>query len=183
MSGPLIDTDSALTGGTQRLFELAYDHLRELAARQLRRERAGHTLQPTALVHEAFFKLVDQSQIQWESRSHFIGIAVRAMRQVLIEYARKRHALKRGGELQRITLNSQISAGENATELDLIAVDTALTQLAEKHPRCGRVVELRLFGGLTMEEISEVTGVSIRTVHGDWSFSKMWLSRELDESG
>jgi len=170
--------DASRPARTDELFALIYGELRRIAAGLLRRERPEHTLQPTALVHEAYLKLVDQTRIRWEDRAHFLGIAARAMRQILVDHARGRAARKRGGGRQRVTLDEGVLA-EEGKELELLALDEAMTRLAGVDERAARVVELRIFGGLTVTEIALVLGVSKRTVDGDWSVARMWLAREL----
>jgi RNA polymerase sigma factor (TIGR02999 family) len=160
------------------LTPLIYDELRRLARGYLRRERINHTLQPTALVHEAFLRLIDQSQVNWQNRAHFFGAAARLMRQILINHAEARRAAKRGGEAERVSLNDvdHFAVGQ---EIDLIALNEALNNLERIDPQQGRIVELRYFSGLTIEEISEVIGVSPATVKREWSTARAWLRREL----
>ncbi len=162
---------------TARAFELLYSELRELAEALLRRERAGHTLQPTALVHEAYGRLAGQDRFDWEDRSHFLGIAAQAMRRVLVDHARHRHAAKRGGKRERITLSALPGVADR--ELEMIELDDALTKLATESERAARVAEMKLFAGLKGDEIAEVLGVSRRTVNGDWAVARMWLAREF----
>ncbi len=169
------DLDQAKT--VDRLFEAVYDELRRLAASCLRGERRGHTLQPTALVHETYLRLVDDSRVDWEKRAQFLGIAASAMRRVLVDYARRRAAVKRGGDWRRVTFDDQI--GMPAPEMELLDLDRVLTQLATMDARLSRVVELRVFSGMTMKEIARVLGVSERTAYDDWAVAKMWLTREL----
>jgi RNA polymerase sigma factor (TIGR02999 family) len=160
------------------LMPLIYDELRRLARSYLRRERMGHTLQPTALVHEAFLRLIDQSQVNWQSRAHFFGIAARLMRQVLINHAEARQAAKRGGSAERISLNDlEFSPVEE--EVDLMALNEALKNLESQDPPQGQIVELRFFSGLTIEEIAEVMRISPATVKREWSTARAWLRREL----
>lgn len=163
---------------TGRLFDLVYDELRSLAGAYMRRERAEHTLQATALVHEAFLRLVDQTQIEWQNRAHFMGIAARAMRQTLIDHARRKSTEKRGGGWERVTLDEGAEVGSERG-LDVIELDEALCRFAALDDRAARVVELRVFGGMTVEESAHVLGVSPRTVDNDWSVARMWLTREL----
>jgi RNA polymerase sigma factor (TIGR02999 family) len=160
------------------LAPLIYDELRRMARGYLRRERPGHTLQPTALVHEAFLRLIDQSQVNWQNRAHFFGAAARLMRQILINHAETRRATKRGGEAERVSLDA---AGHFTVgpEVDLIALDEALRRLERLDPQQGRIVEMRYFSGLTIEEIAEAIGVSPATVKRDWSMARAWLRREL----
>ena len=150
-----------------------------LTARALMaRERPGHTLQPTALVHEAYIRLVHQDQAEWSSRSHFLGVAARCMRQILVDHARAKHAVKRGGHLRAVTLDESLAVADSP-EVELIELDDALTKLAELDERAARVAEMRLFAGMTVEEVSTALSVSSRTVDGDWSTARLWLSREL----
>ncbi len=160
------------------LTPLIYDELRRLARGYLRRERPGHTLQPTALVHEAFMRLIDQRQVNWQNRAHFFGAAAQLMRQILINHAEARRAAKRGGEAERISLDD-VDHFAAAHEIDLIALDEALRRLERLDPQQGRIVELRYFSGLTIEEIAEAIGVSPATVKRDWSVARAWLRREL----
>lgn len=165
--------------GVEALLPLVYDELRAIAHGQLRRERSDHTLGTTALVHEAYLKLIDQRQVDWQDRSHFFSIAARAMRRILIDYARRHVAAKRGGGLRKVTLDEavQLAAGERADEL--LAIDDALRRLASLDERQARVVEYRFFGGMTEEETAEALGVTSRTVRRDWIKAKGWLQREL----
>jgi len=165
-------------GARDELMPLVYDELRRLARGYLRRERPDHTLQPTALVHEAFLRLIDQSKVNWQNRAHFFGIAARLMRQILINYAEARRAAKRGGSDARVSLND---VGHLAVEqeMDLVALNEALKNLERMDPQQGRIVELRYFSGLTIEEIAEVMGVSPATVKREWSTARAWLRREL----
>lgn len=160
------------------LMPLIYNELRRLARGHLRRERANHTLQPTALVHEAFLRLIDQSKVNWQNRAHFFGAAARLMRQILINHAEARRATKRGGEAERISLND-VDHFAVEQDLDLIALDEALKNLERIDPPQSRIVELRYFSGLTIEEIAEVMGVSPATVKREWSTARAWLRREL----
>jgi RNA polymerase sigma factor (TIGR02999 family) len=161
-----------------RLLPLVYAELRSLAERQLRREDAGHTLSPTALVHEAYLRLVDQTRVQWQDRAHFFATAAQAMRRVLVDHARRRRALRRGGGVRPLALDEvEIPLEERAEAL--VALDDALRELESVDPRLGRVVELRFFGGLTETETAEVLGVTDRTVRRDWVKARAWLLREL----
>jgi RNA polymerase sigma factor (TIGR02999 family) len=164
----------------EKLIPLVYDELRRQAARYLRRERPGHTLQTTALINEAYLRLVNQQNIQWENRSHFYAIAARLMRQILVDHARKRQAAKRGGSDIKVQFEEEmvISAGEN---VDLLALDEALTRLAEIDPQQSRIVELRYFSGLSVEETAELLSVSSRTVKRDWNVAKAWLRRQISK--
>ena len=179
----LTDGDGDVLG---ELLPLVYDELRRLAAGYLRRERPGHTLQPTALVHEAYLRMVDQSQVRWQNRAHFLGVAAQMMRRILVDHARGQRAEKRGGDFQKLSLDENIDvSGERAA--DLVALDEALERLAEFDPQKARVVELRFFGGLSVEETAEVLGVSAPTVKRQWRMAKAWLygqvSRKEQEAG
>lgn len=166
----------------EELLPLVYDELRALAAAHFRREQAGHTLQPTALVHEVYLKLVDQTKAQWKDRAHFFAVAAEAIRRVLIDHARKRRALKRQLPGQRVTIQADLDAA-GADGVDLVALDDTLKRLAELNERQSRVVELRFFGGLSVEETAAVLGVSENTVKGDWRLARAWLERELSAEG
>lgn len=163
----------------EELFPRLYGELREIADRLLRREAPGHTLQPTALVHEAWFKLAGDQAPQPVDRAHFLALAARAMRQVLVDHARKRRALKRGGPLPDLTIADD-RLGMVVPLDDLIALDDALVRLAEHGERLCRVVELRFFAGLSEDEAAEVLGVTTRTVQRDWAKARAWLHAELD---
>jgi len=171
-------TGSPDEGAAARLFEAVYEELRVLAARLMRGERAGHTLQATSLVHEAYLRLVDSKDVRPENRAHFFGIAARAMRQILVDHARRRAAEKRGGGLDRITLTDGVAGAEDRA-YELLELEEALERYAAVDARAARVVELRLFGGLTGDEVATVLGVSRRTADGDWAMARMWLTREL----
>ena len=164
-----------------RLVELVYPELRRIAAQHLSRERQGHTLQPTALVNEAYMRLMGQQQVSWQNRAHFYGIAAQAMRRILVDHARRSRAAKReGGE--RVTLDESV-ADHSERSVDLLALDDALNRLAKALPRQARVVELRFFSGLDIEETAEVLGISPATVKRDWTFAKAFLQREMDAHG
>jgi RNA polymerase sigma factor (TIGR02999 family) len=158
------------------LIPLVYDALRRIARHHLRGERAGHTLQTTALINEAYLKLVDQS-VPWQSREHFFGIAARLMRQILVDYARARQRLKRGGDRQQISL--AYAEGAQGQPADLLALNDALETLAEVDPQKSRIVELRFFGGLTIEETAQVMGISTPSVERGWRAARAWLQTEL----
>jgi RNA polymerase sigma factor (TIGR02999 family) len=165
-----------------RLMPVVYKDLRRQAQRYLRRERQGHTLQSTALIHEAYLRLVDQRQVRWQNRAHFFAIASRLMRRILVDHARKHGARKRGGSKIQVPLDEAVAASEERG-VDLLALDEALTRLAALDERQTRVVELRYFGGLSVEETAEVLGVSAATVKNDWSIAKAWLRREIESGG
>jgi len=161
----------------ERLMPLVYGELRKLAGSYLRSERSSHTLQPTALVHEAYIRLVDQKNVVWQNRAHFFGIASRMMRRILVDHARKRQAAKRGP----LTYHVSDPAGEPVRERDpeLLALDSALSDLEKLDPQQARVVELRFFGGLTVDEIATVSGISSATVKREWRTARAWLRREV----
>lgn len=161
-----------------RLLAVVYEELRRVAQAQMRRERAGHTLDTTGLVHEAYLKLVDQSEAEWQDRVHFFGVAARAMRQILIDQARRRVAQKRGGGWERATLDEDL-LGEQAPIEELVALDDALERLGQLDPRLSQVVEYRFFGGLTEEETAALLGITTRTVQRDWAKARAWLHKEL----
>jgi RNA polymerase sigma factor (TIGR02999 family) len=161
-------------GVLDELLPVVYGELRKLASSYLRRERVGHTLQPTALVHEAYMRLVDQTQVQWQNRAHFFGVAAQMMRRILVDHARAHEAEKRGGEFQKLSLDENIDvSGER--DVNLVALDDALNLLAEVDPQKMKIVELRFFGGLSVEETAEVLGVSAPTVKRQWRMAKAWL--------
>lgn len=164
-------------GANDRLIDAVYTELRALARGYLRRERADHSLAPTALVHEAYLKLVDQRRVQWHNRAHFFAIAAHVMRRLLVDHARAHGAVKRGAG-QRVSL-LDIDVGVDPTDLDVIALDAALVRLAALDRRQSRLVELRFFGGLTGDEIATVLGVAPITVKRDWALARAWLFREL----
>jgi RNA polymerase sigma factor (TIGR02999 family) len=163
------------------LFDRVYDELHELAHRQLQRLRPGQTLNTTALVHEAYLKLVDQSETDWEDRTHFFAVSATAMRHIIINYARKQSAQKRGGDAAPVSFDERIMAPQESAEA-LITVDRALDRLEERDERMAKVVELRFFGGMTQKESASVLDVSTRTVRRDWKAAKAWLSKALSES-
>jgi RNA polymerase sigma factor (TIGR02999 family) len=172
-----------LTGGNQAivnaLLPLIYDELHRMAQNQLQRERKDHTLNATALVHEAYLKLVDQSRVSWQNRAHFLGVAAQAMRRILINYAQQRRAQKRGGDLVATTFDEDLFPDEGRADR-LIDLDEALERLKALNERQATVVECRFFGGLTHEEAAEVLGVSVPTVRRDWRLARAWLVRELE---
>jgi RNA polymerase sigma factor (TIGR02999 family) len=171
-----------LSGGNSEvvnaLLPLIYSELHGMAENQLRRERRDHTLSATALVHEAYLKLVDQSRVTWQNRAHFLGVASQAMRRILINYAQQRKAQKRGGDMIATTFDDDLLPRETRAE-QLIDLDEALNRLKELDARQAQVVEYRFFGGLTHEEIAEVLGISVPTVQRDWRVARAWLSKEL----
>ena len=175
----LTDGDGAVL---DELLPLVYSELRRLASSYLRRERQDHTLQPTALVHEAYIRMIDQTQAQWQNRAHFFGVAAQMMRRILIDHARAQQADKRGGEFQKVSLDENIDVSGNRAD-ELVALDDALKRLAEIDPQKSRLVELRFFGGLSVEETAEVLGVSAPTVKRHWRMAKAWLYGEVQTKG
>jgi RNA polymerase sigma factor (TIGR02999 family) len=164
--------------GMDRLFGSLYDELHRVAHRAHHAEQTGHTLSTTGLVHEAWLKLVDQTRVEWHDRGHFFGVAARVMRQILVEYARRRGAVKRGGRVRVLALEEGLVPAEERAEA-LLTVDEALTRLAGHDAGLARVVECRFFAGLTEEETAEATGASLRTVQRQWRRAKAWLYQEL----
>lgn len=184
----LSDMQSGHRSAAEQLLPLVYDELRGLADRFLRRERRDHTLQPTALVHEAYLRLVHQDRVQWQGRAHFYAVAAQAMRRILINHARARDANKRGGERERVTLcdgnlppSDHDSIRSFSEPVDLLALNDALHRLERMDERQCRVVELRFFGGLTVEEAAEALGISQRLVKLDWKMARAWLFQQLHE--
>jgi RNA polymerase sigma-70 factor (ECF subfamily) len=165
------------------LMPIVYADLRRVAAGYMRREAAGHALQPTALVHEAYVRLVDQKQVKWRNRAHFFGVAAVLMRRILVDHARRRRAEKRGGDWERVTLAGDEVATDTHKEIDVLALDEALERLAQFDPQQERIVELRYFGGLTIDETAEVVGISAATVVREWTIAKAWLRADLSRSG
>ena len=163
----------------ETLMPLVYDELHKQARRYLRRERANHTLQTTALIHEAYLKLIDQRDVNWESRTHFFAVAANMMRRILVDHARAKHREKRGGEGENLPLEEAMLIVSDEKTIDLIALDEALNRLAEFDEQQSRIVELRYFSGLTLEETAAVLGISRTTVATDWALAKAWLHREL----
>ena len=166
------------TSAGDRLYELLYEPLKALAVAHFRGQRGDHTLQPTALVHEVFVRLAEQSGMHWESRAHFLAVAAKAMRHILVDHARAKQRIKRGGGALRVTL-SDTPAEEGAPEPELLDVEAALERLAEFDARHSRLVELRFYGGLTVDEAAAVLGVSKTTAEADWRMARAWLRREL----
>lgn len=163
------------------LWRLVYGELRGIARRRLAVERDGHSIGPTALVNEAYLRLVDLERIEWRDRGHFFAMAARAMRRILVDHARKRRALKRGGDRERVTLED-VPLGDDARIEEVLALDEALDRLEEREPRMARVVEARVFSGLTVEETAGALSVSTATVKRDWRAARAWLNRELEGS-
>ena len=172
-----------LTDGNQevvnQILPHIYDELKRLASSYLRRERVDHTLQPTALVHEAYMKLIDQKRVQWQNRAHFFGIAAQVMRRILMDNARKHKADKRGGEAEKLPIEEEILVVSHEKSAELIALDDALQTLAEIDEQKAKIVELRYFGGLSIEETAEVMGVSVPTINRQWRMAKAWLYSQI----
>ena len=174
----LLNWSDGDTSARERLLPLVYDELRRLARHYLSHERGNHTLQPTALVHEAYLRMVDQHAVTWQNRAQFFGLAARLMRNILVDHARRHQAEKRGGGDYALSL-SEAEQLTSQPEVNMLALDEALTNLATSAPQHARVVELRYFGGLTIEETANVLGVSHATVERDWAFARAWLKKEL----
>ena len=181
ITATLADLTRGDPAAIERLLPVVYDEMRRLAASYLRNERVNHTLQPTALAHEAFLKLVVQKDIAWQNRAHFLGLAAQAMRRILVDHARRLKAARRGGGRTMVMLEEAEVAGPNQVAFD--DLDRALSDLAARSERQARVVELRYFGGLTLDEVGEVLGVSPMTVKRDWTMARAWLFRELSGAG
>jgi RNA polymerase sigma-70 factor, ECF subfamily len=176
----LIDWGQGDQLALEKLMPLVYDELRRLANNYLRREPAGHTLQPTALVNEAYLKLVGQRKVNWQNRAHFFAISAKLMRRILVDHARQRQAVKRGGsDQQRLSITSAETIVKQPA-IDLLALNEALDELAQMDPQQGRIVELRFFGGLSIEETAEVLSISHATVERDWKLARAWLRRQLE---
>ncbi len=171
--------------GAEELMAAVYDEMRGLARGYLRRERSDHTLQPTALVHEAYLKLADQDRLNWRGRTHFFAVGAQIMRRLLVDHARRRGRVKRGGDWLRVTLGHGVAPllGRDLDRDELLGLDQALRKLAELDPRQARIVELRFFAGLEVAEVAEVLRVSKRTVEGHWTHARAWLKRELAAGG
>lgn len=162
----------------EKLIPIVYAELRVIAARFIRRERPNHTLQPTALVHEAYMRLLNQPHLTWKDRAHFLAIAARQMRRILIDHARAKYADKRAGDIVRITLDEHVAASDGR-DVELLTLDRALDNLAEKDPRAAHLVELRYFGGMTIEETAEALGISTATVEREWAAARAWLKLKV----
>jgi RNA polymerase sigma factor (TIGR02999 family) len=175
----LADGDSV---AAEKLIPLIYDDLRRLAARYLRRERSDHTLQPTALVNEAYLRLVNRDDLSWHGRAQFFALAARQIRIILVDHARKKKAAKRGGDAARLSLDASLTP-VTGPDVDLIALDEALAALADRSERQAKVIELRFFGGLSVEEAAGALNVSATTVKDDWAVARAWLRRRLGEEG
>jgi RNA polymerase sigma factor (TIGR02999 family) len=178
----LLDWSAGNHEALDQMLPLVYDELHQLASRYLREERSDHTLQPTALVHEAYLRLINQRSVDWRNRAQFLGVAANMMRRILVNHARDRSAAKRDGSRERISL-SLVEAPSGGPDLDLVALDDALERLTALDARKARVVELRFFGGLTMDEVAEALGISLATVEREWSFARAWLYDAIEGSG
>ncbi|MEY2499009.1 MAG: hypothetical protein QOD12_2565 [Verrucomicrobiota bacterium] len=174
----LIDWSGGDREAPSKLMPLVYEELRQLARQYLQRERPDHTLQATGLVHEAYLRLVDQSTHTWQNRAHFFGVAAQVMRRILVDYARSHRAEKRGGGWDKLVFDEALAPSDERS-IDLVALDDALKDLLVLDPRQSQIVELRFFGGLTIEEVCEVLDVSPRTVKREWRMAKAWLRREI----
>jgi RNA polymerase sigma factor (TIGR02999 family) len=174
----LHELNSGRAGAIDDLIPLVYDELRRIATRHMRHEGEGHTLEPTALVNEAYLRLVDQTRTEWEGHTHFLCVASTAMRRVLVDHARGRLRKKRGAELRRVDMDDVLEHAA-ASDLDVLELHLALERLAALDERQARVVELRFFGGLNVDEVAAALGVSRRTVEGEWTHAKAWLGHEL----
>ena len=178
----LLDCSQGDRAALDELVPLVYDELRRLARHFMRQERAGHTLQTTALINEAYVRLIDQRSVRWQNRAHFFAVSAQLMRHILVDFARARRNLKRGGDAQQVSLDEALTIASGHSP-ELVALDDALKDLARLDERQSKVVELRFFGGLTEVEIAEVLQVSPRTVSSDWNLARSWLSRELTRRG
>ena len=170
------------TSARDQLIAIVYSELRAIAARYLRRERQDHTLQPTALVNEAYLRLIDQKQVEWQNRAHFLGVAAKMMRRILVDHARTHNRVKRGSGAQRVSLDEAVTIAEDRAA-DLVELDRALDALAAFDERKSRVVEMRYFGGLSVEETAEVLNISLITVARDWKLAKAWLYTRIEDGG
>jgi RNA polymerase sigma-70 factor (ECF subfamily) len=177
----MLDWSQGKDAALEELLTLVHQELRRLARRYMFGERPGHTLQTTALVNEAYLRLVNSRQVNWQNRAHFFAISAQLMRQILVDYARARRSQKRGGGIPRVTLDEALMGSQEMGH-DLVALDDALKALTELDPRKGKVVELRFFGGLSVEETAEVLKVSPDTVLRDWRLAKAWLAREMEKA-
>jgi RNA polymerase sigma factor (TIGR02999 family) len=175
----LIEWSEGNQKALDHLMPLVYDELWSLAERYLRQERSNHTLQPTALIHEAFFKLIDQQRVQWQNRAHFFGIAARVMRRILVDHARHRNAAKRPPMESHLSIDD-VDVVSDTPDVDVLALDQALGRLAAMDPQQERIVEMRFFAGLTVEETAVALNVSTTTVKREWSLAKAWLYRALN---
>lgn len=174
----LLEWNKGKLDAREQLIPLVYQELRRLAARSMKSERGEHTLQPTALVHETYRKLIEQRRVRWQNRAHFLAVAATLMRRILVDHARRRAALRRAGHARGVSVAEDVVRITPST-VDVIALDEALTELAGFDPHQARIVELRFFAGLSMTETAEAVGVSRATVHREWSMARAWLHRRL----
>jgi RNA polymerase sigma factor (TIGR02999 family) len=179
VTGLLLAWNRGDAGAFEKLVPLVYDELRRLAGLHFRRESPGHTLQPTAVVHEAYFRMIDQTRVTWKNRGHFFAVASQAMRRILIDHARSRAAQRRGGGDERVTLDVGIASPEPCVDMDLVALDEALARLRDLDAGQAQIVELRFFGGLSIEETAEALEMSPSTVKREFRSARAWLFREL----
>jgi RNA polymerase sigma factor (TIGR02999 family) len=177
----LLELSNGEHSAVDALLPVVYDELKKLASNYLRRERVGHTLQPTALVHEAYIRLIDQTRVNWQNRAHFFGVAANVMRRILVDHARKHNAGKRGAEFQKFSLDENVNKTIEISN-ELVALDDALNELAKVDPDNARLVELRYFGGLTFEETAEVMNVSVITVKRHWRVARAWLYGQINQT-
>lgn len=178
MTGLLVRASGGDASATEELFPLVYDQLRILAGHHLASERVGHTLQPTALVHEAYLRLVGPEEVTWENRAHFFGAAAQAIRRILIEHARSRGRVKRGGDAERVTLDD-VESQTQGSAVDILDLHDSIERLEKLDAAKAKVVELRYFGGLSLEDTARVLGVSVPTVSRHWEFARVWLHRDM----
>jgi RNA polymerase sigma factor (TIGR02999 family) len=177
----LVDWGKGNEFALEKLIPLVYDELRRMAKRYMRGQSSAHTLQTTELIHEAYLKLVDNNEKEWKNRSHFFGVAAQAMRHILVDYARAKQSQKRGGIQQQVTLDENAVLSSDSSD-DIVALNDALEKLGKLDERKVKVVEMKFFGGLTMEEIAEVLKISAETAKRDWRFARTWLLRELSKN-
>ena len=182
VTGLLLDWNNGDRKALDHLMPLVYGELRRLAGRYMRSENVGHTLQPTALVHDAYLRLVDQTRVNWQNRAQFFGVAATVIRRLLVDHARTRHRLKRGGGALKVTLSPDVAAPESRN-FNLVALDDALERLAAMDAQQSRIIELRFFGGLSIEETAEALGISPATVKREWAMARAWLYREMENQG
>jgi RNA polymerase sigma factor (TIGR02999 family) len=179
LTGLLVKWGQGKENALDEILPIVYAELHRMAGRYLNRERVNHTLQPTALINEAYLRLVDQSRLTLQNRAHFFGIAARVMRRILVEHARAHHAAKRGGSAIMVPLDEGVHGGAGTEDLDLIALNSALDRLEQMDPAQSRIVELRYFAGLTIEETAEALDISPATVKRSWTVARAWLKREI----
>jgi RNA polymerase sigma factor (TIGR02999 family) len=181
VTGVLLEATDGSQAAAERLTALVYSELHARAEQLLRMERRHHTLQPTELIHEAYLRLVDQTRCRWHNEAHFLAIASRVMRRILVDHARQRNAGKRGGKAPKLSLDEALDLGVEGVDTTVLALDLALDRLAVLHHDIARVVELKFFGGLTAEECARVLDISLRTVQRRWDFAQAWLYREMKD--